>query len=311
MRKHWIIAPILVAAIVFLQVSDYASYLAASVLIWANAAAGVRFLHFRAGELSFGQGLAFGVAAYTYVVLGGATTLLSASLVMAVAILAASAAAAVVGLIAFRARGVYFTLMSLCAAELVRIIVTRSYDSLGGDNGIQNVAVPPILQSEHQWCMVAVAMFALVNMAFSLLMRTTWGWRVDAQRQAYRRTASLGINPEFVRWQAIVVSALPAGVAGTLVAAHEAAVNPSLLSWVNSGDFIAITLLGGDTWFGALASSTLLVAGRAVLASSTDYWRSGVGLLILIALAVRLYARSFRRWSGIVQADHATSAEPV
>jgi branched-chain amino acid transport system permease protein len=280
-------AAVLAMALTGVLGSDYVCYLGVTVLLWATAALGVQFLNARANELTFGQGLAFGIGAYGYALTAADATVGRFVGSIAVGTLAAVAAGAIVGLVAFRSRATYFTLMTLCVAELVRVAISRSYDSLGGDNGIQQIAAPPFPGGERGWYFTALVAFGAVALLFGRLLGTQWGKRVDAQRQAYRRTAALGLNPAAVRWQAVVVSALPAGIAGALIAAHDGAVNPSLLTWTVSGDLIAVALLGGRSATGVALAAVLLVGGRAALTSLTDYWRAAFGGLLIIAVAVR------------------------
>ena len=92
---------------------------------------------------------------------------------------------------------------------------------------------------------------------------------------------------------AFVIAGALAGVAGFLLAARDAVVNPELLAWHHSGEVLLMLILGG---VGSLRGAVLgtvtfillkeLLSTEALVGRMADHWQLSLGLAIIILVAV-------------------------
>ena len=124
-------------------------------------------------------------------------------------------------------------------------------------------------------------------------------------RDAPLRAAASGLSVGWLKYRVFVESAVLAGLAGGLFAAHKGAVFPSLAAVSTSVDALLVVLLGGvhQLW-GAVVGSLVLTYASAELGRDVTYWRGLLGLFImlimvaspsgLLGLMARLGARRHR-----------------
>ena len=89
----------------------------------------------------------------------------------------------------------------------------------------------------------------------------------------------------WLKYRVFVESAVLAGLAGGLFAAHKGAVFPSIASVATSVDALLVVLLGGvhQLW-GTVAGSALLRYAGAELGREVTYWRGLLGLFIMLIM---------------------------
>jgi branched-chain amino acid transport system permease protein len=121
------------------------------------------------------------------------------------------------------------------------------------------------------------------------LVNSRFGRVVQGSRQNELRMRALGYNPYPYRLAAFVVSGALTGLAGALLANNNEFVDPSLLSWMQSGNFLVIVLLGGlSSLVGPIYGALALLLMEEVLISITEHWQIILGpLLILVVLFFR------------------------
>src|SRR3954470_465395 len=117
--------------------------LAINILIWGLFALGFNLLYGYAGLLSFGHAAFFGVGSYGC---GIAIVHLGWPWFVAIAggVAFASAVAYVIGFLAIRTRGIYFSMVTLALAECVYYIFYKWESVTGGENGLRGINVSAI-----------------------------------------------------------------------------------------------------------------------------------------------------------------------
>ena len=122
--------------------------------------------------------------------------------------------------------------------------------------------------------------------ALGRLAGSTFGAALQAVRDAPQRAAASGLPVNWIKYRVFVESAVLAGLAGGLAAAHKGAVFPSAASVATSVDALLVVLLGGvhQLW-GAAVGSAVLTWASAELGSSVawlrDYWRGALGVFVM------------------------------
>jgi branched-chain amino acid transport system permease protein len=216
------------------------------------------------GLLSFGHAAFFGGAGY---VTGYALTALGlpfeAGLVLGV--LAAGAIGLVMGLLAIRRQGIYFSMITLALAQMVYFGALRA-PFTHGEDGLQGVPrgkLLGLLDLGNDLTMYYVVL-ALVVAGFALIVRiihSPFGQVLKAVKENEPRAISLGYDVDKVKLLAFVLSSALAGLAGatkTVVLGFETLTD---VHWTMSGLVILMTLVGGmGTLAGPVLGAFLVVA---------------------------------------------------
>ncbi|MDQ1816919.1 branched-chain amino acid ABC transporter permease [Massilia sp. CCM 9210] len=200
------------------------------------------------GLLSFGHAAFFGSAGY---VTGHALTALG--LPTEAGILLGVAASALVGLVmgalAIRRQGIYFSMITLALAQMVYFAALRA-PFTHGEDGLQGVPrgkLFGVIDLSNDLTLYFVVL-AIAVAGFALIVRTVhspFGQVLKAIKENEPRAISLGYDVDKYKLVAFVLSASLAGLAGatkTLVLGFETLTD---VHWAMSGLVILMTLVGG------------------------------------------------------------------
>ena len=235
------------------------------------------------GLVSFGHAAFFALGAY-----GAALShsLWGASLPLALAAgcTAALLVAAVFGAAVVRSSGVYLAMLSLALAQVIWAGATQWVGLTGGDNGMIGLTLVTE-EGRPVFYALLVALALLSVIALRLLGKSVLGAALQGLRDSPLRAAASGLPVAWLKYRIFVESAVLAGLAGGLFAAHKGAVFPSMAAVSTSVDALLVVLLGGvhQLW-GAVAGSALLGYASAELGREATYWHGLLGLLIMLIM---------------------------
>ena len=216
------------------------------------------------GLLSFGHAAFFGSAGYVtghlLAVVGLPTEL---GIVLGVA--ASSLLGLVIGALAIRRQGIYFSMITLALAQMVYFAALRS-PFTHGEDGLQGVPrgrLFGLLDLSNDLAMyylvlaIAVAGFLLIVR----IVRSPFGQVLKAIKENEARAVSLGYEVDRYKLLAFVLSASLAGLAGatkTVVLGFETLTD---VHWTMSGLVVLMTLVGGmGTVAGPILGAFLVIA---------------------------------------------------
>ena len=218
------------------------------ILTYALAALGLNLLTGYNGQISVGHGAFFGVGAYTTAILVAdhgwphfATLGVAAVLAFALGVL--------VGLPALRIRGLYLALVTLALATVFPLIVTR-YSSVTG--GTQGKRVPRFRApawtglTDDQW--KYYVLLTAVVIAFVLvrnIVRSRIGRALVATRDNEVAAEVLGVDLSVVKVVTFGISAMLAGVAGSLSVFNDPFVNAEKYNLNLSIILLVAVVVGG------------------------------------------------------------------
>ncbi|WP_309682960.1 ABC transporter permease [Polaromonas sp.] len=288
LRLGWPASLVIALALVLLaglawQGGPYWQTLAADALILMIFGISLQAMMALGGLVSFGHAAFFALGAY-----GAALShsLWGASLPLALAVGCAAAllVAAVFGAAVVRSSGVYLAMLSLALAQVIWAGATQWVSLTGGDNGIIGLALVSD-EGRTVFYLLLVALALLAVMALRWLGRSVLGAALQAVRDAPLRAAASGLPVGWLKYRIFVESAVLAGLAGGLFAAHKGAVFPSLAAVATSVDALLVVLLGGvhQLW-GAVVGSALLSYAGAELGREVTYWRGLLGVFIMLIM---------------------------
>jgi branched-chain amino acid transport system permease protein len=234
------------------------------VLCFALFACAFNLLIGFTGLLSFGHAAFFGAAGY---VAGWA--LRDLGLPTELGILLGVAAAALTGLVmgalAIRRQGIYFTMVTLALAQMLYFVFLQAKFT-GGEDGLQGVPRGKLLGSLDLSSDLSLyyVVLAIAIAGFALIVRTihsSFGQVLKAVKENEPRAVSLGYDVDKYKLLAFVLSAALAGLAGatkTLVLGFETLTD---VHWTMSGLVVLMTLVGGlGTLVGPIVGAIIIIA---------------------------------------------------
>jgi branched-chain amino acid transport system permease protein len=279
--------------------------LATEALIFGGLAVSADILLGFAGLLSLGQALYFGLGAYASALVMK-DVLPSFWLALAASAGTGLLAGLLGGLIASRVRGVYFALITFGLAQVVAKVIYNTRE-LGASDGIIGI---PIIQvpvgfatveanSPAGFFLVVLVAAMLLYAALSFLAGTPFGRLLAALRINQSRLPFLGWPAGPIKLAAFVTAAAIASVAGGLYPMLRGFVSPELMYFEMSTNAIIAAVIGGTgTLIGPLLGAVLLVFGKSVIGTFTEYHQIVIGALFMAA--VLFFPRGL---AGVVKAQ--------
>jgi branched-chain amino acid transport system permease protein len=228
------------------------------------------------GMLSFGHAAFFGSAGY---VTGWLASVHGWGTLPA--ILAGTAASALLGVaigaIAIRRRGIYFAMITMALAQLVYFVCLEA-PFTGGENGLQGVPRGSLLgvlplKSDVAMYYLVLAAFVAVFAFIRRVVHSPFGQVLKAIRENEARAISLGYDIGRYKLVAFVLSAMLAGLAGSLKSLVLGFATLSDVLQSSSGEVILMTLVGGTgTFFGPVAGAAVVVTLQEYLSDLVGGW---------------------------------------
>ncbi|MCP4707628.1 MAG: branched-chain amino acid ABC transporter permease, partial [Planctomycetes bacterium] len=253
--------------------STYQLNLASHILIWGMFAVAFNMLWGVTGMLSFGQALYYGLGAYcvglTVHYLGNAWYLPA----MGLGLLAAAALAFLLGLLVIRVSGVYFTMLTLAFAQLAYQIMFKWYDFTGGDDGIQGIIPPGILENPIIYYYFTLALVMLSIWILKRMAYSPFGLILRCVQQNPARVRFLGRSVRLNQLRIYIISSVFAALAGALMAGVDNSIHTDMMFWTTSGEVILMSVLGGiSQFFGPFAGAFIIIILEDIVGAFTEYW---------------------------------------
>lgn len=264
------------------------------------------------GLLSFGHAAFFGGAGYV-----SGYVLKTLGWPFELGLIAGTAVAALIGLLmgslAIRRQGIYFTMITLALAQMLYFIFLQA-PFTGGEDGQQGIPRGSLLGTvdlSNDMTLYYVVLAIAVG-AFALIVRTIhspFGQVLKAVKENEPRAISLGYDADRYKLLAFVLSAALAGLAGATKASVLGFETLTDVHWTMSGLVVLMTLVGGlGTLAGPIVGAIVIVALENKLGdlgnllaqlTSIDWFRSiGESVTIVTGFIFILCVLAFRR--GIV-----------
>jgi branched-chain amino acid transport system permease protein len=269
---------------------DFYINLASQILIAAIFALSLNLLVGFGGMTSLGHASYLGVAAYLSALLTsrygfghGTAALISISGTVVMA--------AFFGVIALRATGLGFLMITLALSQVLWGLAYRMSNITNGDNGITGLTRPAPFGFSLE-SPAAFYWFVLVITTISFLMMTifvssAFGSSLKGVRDQPRRMAALGFNPWLIRWITFIYSGFWGGVAGLLYVYYHKYIHPSSLSTTSSAEALLGVIAGGSGTLGGPAVGAALVLLLKNYASAyVERWNMLLGLVFLFIVLV-------------------------
>jgi ABC-type branched-subunit amino acid transport system permease subunit len=251
----------------------------------------------RAGQVSFGHGLYFAASAYAATFLARALPGADVALLLLAGVLCSLLGGLLVGAFVVRYRYIFFAMLNLAFSMVLYSILEKFFYVTGGTDGLR-LPRPDFFGMQLERAPFEIAFFYFV---LALAIIVAWlvhryfasplGQALGAIKTNETRLEYLGASPRAVLLAAYVISAMLAGLGGTILAITQGVVTPEFGYWVRSGEFVFIAILGGAGHvMGAFAGAVVYEIVRMYAAAyAADVWQLVLGtfLLLIILFASR------------------------
>ncbi len=281
--------------------SRYVAGLIRQILIFAIFASSLNLLVGYAGLPSLGHAAFFGGGAYTAAIVAqrlGTDQLLVS---LGAAIAGAALLAVLVGLLAVRALGIFFLMLTLALAQMVFALAFQATDLTGGSNGFSNVHRPGLfgidLSAANDLYLLVCVAFLLVALLLWRLTTSTYGRALVGVRENERRMRALGYDTRSLKLSAFVLAGAIAGIAGALSSYEFRFVSPNDVALGTSVSGFVMVLIGGaGTLLGpVLGAAVVLLIERALPSELPAQMVLGVVFILFVVFARQGIVGALRR----------------
>lgn len=243
------------------------------------------------GYISFGHAVLSGAAAYTSgLLLTNVDPTIPLYVIFPISVLAALVVGLLLAVPTLRLHGPYFSLITLVAG-LLFYRLTRTFSGYTG--GEQGMLVDRLTYDPVMLFYITLVPTLVIAAALLYVARSNVGAILVAIRENERAVEAAGIDTTKFKIWSFVLSAIPMGVGGFLLAHFDGTVNPTDVVLIDrSIEMIAMAVIGGmSSILGPFAGAYLFVIMRdsvlTAFLSGTQRW---IALWIFVLL-VLVYAR--------------------
>lgn len=237
------------------------------------------------GILSFGHAAFFGAGAYTtalllthwapnfiekYRITMPGLGDITSEVIFVLILLAAALASLLVGLLfsatSVRLKGAYFAMLTMALAEAFHIIskATDFVKWTGADEGLHGVPTPDWLnptQFRLRFYFIALIFLVISYFVVRRFTNSPVGRVIVASRENEDRMRMIGYNPTVYRTITFLMSALIAGLAGSMYSMWNMSATPSMTSVTLTINTLIMVIMGGmGTLIGAIVGAGMMQA---------------------------------------------------
>lgn len=289
--QHWIACIVALVALVtapFWVGNSYYLNVGSQILYWAVFAQALNILVGYAGLTSLGHAALFAMSGYTAAIL--LEMKFSHSSAAVLAILMTLLTSAVFAVLALRATGIGFLMITLAMGQIIWGIAYRWASLTNGDNGI-NVATRPApfgfdmtSPTTFYWMTLAVFLAAVVSM--TVFVRSPFGAAVRGTRDQARRMTALGFNVWSIRFVAFMLSGLWTGIAGLLFLYYNNFISPQIATIQTSAEALLMVISGGTaTVLGPIAGAAIVIIMKNIVSAYIERWNLVLGVIFVLIVS--------------------------
>jgi len=228
---------------------DFYINLASQILIAGIFALSLNLLVGFGGMTSLGHASYLGVAAYISALLTSRYGFGHGPAAV-ISIAGTTAMAAFFGVIALRATGLGFLMITLALSQVLWGLAYRMSNVTNGDNGITGLTRPmPFgisLDSATSFYWFAFLVAAVAFLTMTIFVSSSFGSSLKGVRDQPRRMAALGFNPWIIRWITFIYAGFWGGVSGLLFVYYHKYIHPTSLSITSSAESLLGVIAGGS-----------------------------------------------------------------
>jgi len=194
--------------------------------------------------------------------------------------------AAAFGLIALRATGLGFLMLTLALSQVLWGTALRWVSVTDGDNGLRGLARPAPFginldgATAFYYFSLVITVIALAFMA--RFVSSPFGAALKGTRDQARRMSALGHDVWMIRWLTFIYAGFWGAVSGLLFVYYHKYIHPVSLSLANSAEGLLAVIAGGSgTLAGPLVGAAIVMLLKNYVSAYVERWNMLLGFVFL------------------------------
>ena len=188
--------------------------------------------------------------------------------------------------LALRATGIGFLMITLALGQILWGIAYRWANLTNGDNGV-NVSGRPApfgisLAGAQPFYFATLIVFLMALGTMALFVRSPFGASLRGARDQARRMTALGYNVWLIRFLAFLFSGFWSGIAGILFVYYNEFISPQIAALQTSAEVLLMVISGGTaTLAGPIVGAAIVVITKNVVSAYVVRWNMVLGLIFV------------------------------
>ena len=274
------------------------------VLIYGLFAASLDIVMGYTGNRSFGHAAYFGMGAYVVGLLGKHLEITSFWITLLAVIVICAILAAIIGYFTLKLTGTNFLLVTMAFGQLLSVCATQWKSFTGGSDGLYGIKRPSFgfgskaaewwqnwwsADSDYVSFKVYFLILIVVVICFIILnifMRSSFGKTLKGIKGNEGRMRSLGYNTWQIRYTAVIIAGIFAGIAGMLYAYLYKTITPSLFTLETSALPMLMVIMGGGAtlWGPMIGAAVIILVQNFSGLIFPDRWQLILGILYVVCV---------------------------
>lgn len=293
---------LLLAIILPLVVDASTQNILSEILIYALFAASLDIVMGYTGNRSFGHAAYFGMGAYIVVMLNKHWNISSFWIILILTIVICAVLAALIGYFTLKLTGTNFLLVTMAFGQLLSVLATQFKGFTGGTDGEMLINKPNLGFSSsnaaywNEWWSgdnlnLKIYFMILIFVVISFLimhrfMRASFGSSLKGVKGNEGRMRALGFNTWQLRYTAVIIAGIFAGIAGMLYAYRFKTVTPRVFAIERSAMPMLMVIIGGGTtlWGPMIGAAIIVLVQNYAGTLFPDRWQLLLGLIYVICV---------------------------
>jgi branched-chain amino acid transport system permease protein len=278
---------VLAALVPYVFSGEYTIGVLITMLIIVTLNASWNFLLGFAGVWNFGQLAMYAVGGY-----GAGLLIIHTGMSPWLGLLAGgvigTALATIIAFPTLRLYGIYTSLLTFAAAEVVRLLIEGDGSGFtGGSFGLPSVqGLFTTLSPEGQgraWYWLTLAVAVVTVTGYAVIVKSTFGLGLRMMRDSLPYGSGRGISALRSRVFAFMISGFSAGVAGALYTVYNGSISPDAMGLTPMSIYVTMIVVGGlGTISGPIIGTVLLTGVQQALIDHPGTQLTVFGAILLV-----------------------------
>lgn len=294
-KRHYIAANIIIIAILISVPQVYQGKYILGVMVrmfmYSILAGSLNVINGYSGQFSLGHAGFFCAGAYFEAII--ATKFgISFWILLPLAGCFASIVSLIVAFPTFRMKGVYLSIVTLGASEIIRLIALNWEAVTGGPFGIKNIPAPVFfgikISNSLRYYYVFLALAIIFVFVTNRVLKSRIGRAWMSIREDELAAKSLGVPTNVYKAMNFLYSAFWAGIAGAAFAPYFKYIGSEMFSLDEGFNILSMVIIGGQgTLLGPILGAFIVNFLTEVLRPIGEFRLVGYALLIIIMMWLR------------------------
>lgn len=289
--------PLIIAALIFLAVFPLMGFKASTVrifcriLLYCTLAGSLNMINGYSGQTCIGQAGFFAIGAFTMAILATRYQI-SFWILLPLSGVTAMLVGLLVALPTLRMSGIYLSIITLGASEVIRITALNWESLTGGSFGIKNIPRPELLGLVIDKPVKFYYLFLIIAVVFLYVSYRTLKSRVGRAWMAIREgelaAKSLGIQTSRYKATNFMFGAFWAGICGAAYAPYLQYIDSAVFTLDEGFNILSMVIIGGQGTLAGPIVGSILVNSLTELLRPIGQWRFVMyAAMIIIMMWVR------------------------